>query len=288
MRSFSDDAVCDVVHVPRFNGPATHTDHRTFEIPQTRTTIPALLCCRCCRTASLWFTGVHVTKVSGPAVLALSQMAHHEACQRALGLAGGVPPLVLLCFTSQSPAVLTQVSQDKSSNVRNSICFFVRDAGRGCVRPWLASAVQTVPGARRRLCHTQQALYVAPQTHFVHACQQVTNPPPAPPLSAFETIHQACISLAQLSRYPPNRAIIAGKGGIAAMVHLLEGFRIEERVTAQVGVLLVLVVGVVSPAFVGGGHGVFLCVRCLLSFCSSCTKKIGVSLLYGRVTSRKC
>eukprot|EP00903_Cladosiphon_okamuranus_P006097 g6007.t1 len=90
--------------------------------------------------------------VTGPAVLALSQMAHHEACQRALGLAGGVPPLVLLCFTSKSPAVLAQ----------------------------------------------------------------------------------ACISLAQLSRYPSNRAIIAGKGGIAAMVRLLEGFRIEEHVTLQV------------------------------------------------------
>ena len=59
------------------------------------------------------FAGVPATKVSGPAVLALSQMAHHEACQRALGLAGGVPPLVLLCFTSQSPAVLTQVSRSR-------------------------------------------------------------------------------------------------------------------------------------------------------------------------------
>ncbi|CAM9399461.1 unnamed protein product [Ectocarpus sp. 12 AP-2014] len=90
--------------------------------------------------------------VTGPAVLALSQMAHHEACQRALGLAGGIPPLVLLCFTSQSPAVLVQV----------------------------------------------------------------------------------CISIAQLSRYPPNRAIIAAKGGVAAMVRLLEGFRREDRVTEQV------------------------------------------------------
>ncbi|CAM9873374.1 unnamed protein product [Pylaiella littoralis] len=90
--------------------------------------------------------------VTGPAVLALSQMAHHEACQRALGLAGGVPPLVLLCFTSQSPAVLTQ----------------------------------------------------------------------------------ACVSLAQLARYAPNRSIIAGKGGIAGMVRLLEGFRKEDRVTLQV------------------------------------------------------
>lgn len=128
-----------VVHVPRFNGPATHTDHRRrlrFFSTQTRTTIPALLCCRCCRTASLWFTGVHVTKVSGPAVLALSQMAHHEACQRALGLAGGVPPLVLLCFTSQSPAVLTQVSQDKSSNVRNSSnCFLLGMQGGDAYAP---------------------------------------------------------------------------------------------------------------------------------------------------------
>ncbi|CAN0230925.1 unnamed protein product, partial [Hapterophycus canaliculatus] len=90
--------------------------------------------------------------VTGPAVLALSQMAHHEACQRALGLAGGVPPLVLLCFTCRSPAVLVQ----------------------------------------------------------------------------------ACISIAQLSRYAPNRAIIAGKGGVAAMVRLLEGFRKEDRVTVQV------------------------------------------------------
>ncbi|CAN0100954.1 unnamed protein product [Ectocarpus sp. 6 AP-2014] len=90
--------------------------------------------------------------VTGPAVLALSQMAHHEACQRALGLAGGIPPLVLLCFTSQSPAVLVQ----------------------------------------------------------------------------------ACISIAQLSRYAPNRAIIAAKGGVAAMVRLLEGFRREDRVTEQV------------------------------------------------------
>ncbi|CAM9715093.1 unnamed protein product, partial [Sphacelaria rigidula] len=90
--------------------------------------------------------------VTGPAVLALSQMAHHEACRRALGVAGGIPPLVLLASTSQSPAVLTQV----------------------------------------------------------------------------------CISLALLSQYPPNKAVVAGKGGIAAMVRLLEGFRKEDRVTVQV------------------------------------------------------
>lgn len=48
-------------------------------------------------------------QVTGPAVLALSQMAQHEKCRHALGLAGGVPPLVFLCFNNQSPAVLTQV-----------------------------------------------------------------------------------------------------------------------------------------------------------------------------------
>eukprot|EP00904_Undaria_pinnatifida_P004808 jgi/Undpi1/1457/HiC_scaffold_11.g04848.m1 len=90
--------------------------------------------------------------VIGPAVMGLSQMAQHEACQRALGLAGGIPPLVLLCFENQSPAVLTQV----------------------------------------------------------------------------------CVSLAQLSRYAPNRSIIASKGGIAGMARLLDGFRKEERVTVQV------------------------------------------------------
>lgn len=50
--------------------------------------------------------------------------------------------------------------------------------------------------------------------------------------------YQACISIAQLSRYAPNRAIIAGKGGVAAMVRLLEGFRREDRVTVPVGFLL--------------------------------------------------
>ncbi|CAN0501875.1 unnamed protein product, partial [Laminaria digitata] len=84
--------------------------------------------------------------------MALSQMAQHEACQRALGLAGGVPPLVLLCFDNQSPAVLTQ----------------------------------------------------------------------------------ACVSLAQLSRYAPNRPIVASKGGVAGMARLLDGFRREDRVTIQV------------------------------------------------------
>lgn len=69
---------------------------------------------------SLLFAAVRATKVTGPAVLALSQMAHHEACQRALGLAGGIPPLVLLCFTSQSPAVLVQVSEGRSTETRNS------------------------------------------------------------------------------------------------------------------------------------------------------------------------
>lgn len=41
--------------------------------------------------------------------MALAQMAHHQACQRALGLTGVIQPLVRLCFTSQSPAVLTQM-----------------------------------------------------------------------------------------------------------------------------------------------------------------------------------
>lgn len=89
---------------------------------------------------SLLLAGAHALKVTGPAVLALSQMAHHEACQRALGLAGGVPPLVLLCFTSQSPAVLTQVSRAKSSKLELeprgggcSVLGDIRGSGRGCI-----------------------------------------------------------------------------------------------------------------------------------------------------------
>lgn len=43
-----------------------------------------------------------------------------------------------------------------------------------------------------------------------------------------------CIALAQLSRYAPNKSIVAGKGGVAAMVRLLDGYRREDRVTIQV------------------------------------------------------
>lgn len=51
-----------------------------------------------------------LSQVTGPAVLALAQMAQHDSCRHAIVQAGGVPPLVLLCFKNQSSAVLTQVS----------------------------------------------------------------------------------------------------------------------------------------------------------------------------------
>lgn len=51
---------------------------------------------------------------------------------------------------------------------------------------------------------------------------------------AFAFRNQACVSLALLSQHIPNKPTVAGKGGVAAMVRLLEGFRREDRITVQV------------------------------------------------------
>lgn len=58
-------------------------------------------------------------QVIGPAVMALAQMAHHQECQRALGSTGVIQPLVRLCFTNQSPAVLSQVQDQCPRGVGN-------------------------------------------------------------------------------------------------------------------------------------------------------------------------
>lgn len=114
---------------------------------------------------------LHDMKVTGPAVLALSQMAHHEACQRALGLAGGVPPLVLLCFTCQSPAVLVQVSFFVWIGAKHVIVDRVRDVswsmGRESRLPsqhsfTIASARWNRTRPQDTLCCVEQSVRNAP------------------------------------------------------------------------------------------------------------------------------
>lgn len=45
---------------------------------------------------------------------------------------------------------------------------------------------------------------------------------------------QVCVALGLLSQSDPNKRVVAGKGGVAAMVRLLEDFKRSDRATIQV------------------------------------------------------